>query len=71
MTVKEVTVSVGYTKNLGNYESLRLDASATAVLGEGEDPNEVYSTLWDKTSEEVMKSLADFEDDRKVKKGLK
>ena len=45
MELTELTVSIGRTYNLGNFESLRLDASARATVAEGEDPDNVRSTL--------------------------
>ncbi len=38
MRIKEITVSLGQTINLGNYESHRLDVSVTAELETGDDP---------------------------------
>ncbi len=46
MTFKEITVSVGRTINLGNFESLRVDMSATATV-DGDAPEEVEHNLTD------------------------
>jgi predicted proteasome-type protease len=45
-TINKLEVSVGYTANLGNYESLRLDVSESRNIAEGEDPQQVYKDLW-------------------------
>ena len=37
MYIREITVSVGRTVNLGNFESLRCDVSATATIAEGDE----------------------------------
>lgn len=34
MPIKEISVSVGRTVNIGNYESLRLDIGATATISD-------------------------------------
>ncbi len=41
----EVEARVGVTKNLGNYESVRLDYSARAVLSEEEKPGDTLTML--------------------------
>jgi hypothetical protein len=50
MTLKEISVSVGRTVNLGNFESLRVDVSATATvdysLGENEDDLREKMSAW-------------------------
>ena len=51
----KIHVSVGITKNLGNFESLRLEASKEedeAVLGE--DP---WGQLWKEVQDQVEKQL--------------
>jgi len=52
----KVWVSIGVTKNLGNYESFRLDAGAQSA---NEDPldDEVWNKLWAKVEAEIEKKL--------------
>jgi len=38
MKIRTIEARKSFTVNLGNFESLRLEASATADLGAGEDP---------------------------------
>ena len=55
MKVKTVTVSMGRTVNMGNYESARWDFSMEAEVDEGEDVEKVKKDLakvvneWDDT----------------------
>lgn len=44
--ITEVSVSYGLTKNLGNYESLRIDITLAAKVGNGEDVNEIWQQLF-------------------------
>lgn len=48
-----VWVSIGITKNLGNYESLRIDAGARVVVHDGENKEEVWGALWDEVDSQV------------------
>ncbi len=45
--IREITVSVGRTINLGNFESLRCDVSATATVDEGRTAEEVRQEIGD------------------------
>lgn len=45
MRIKEISVSIGRTHNLGNYESGRIDVSMKADVEQGESPDEVVSKL--------------------------
>ena len=49
--IKELTVTLGRTINLENYENFRIDVSETAILNDTDNENEVYK--------EVTKSLYD------------
>lgn len=56
----KVTVGLGYTLNLGNFQSLRIDLSITDNKREGENTNEaferVYSFVENKLAEKVRES---------------
>ena len=43
--VIEVSVRRGVTKNLGNYESARVDFEARATVGKEDNPDDVVSEL--------------------------
>lgn len=45
MRITAIHVGVSKTVNLGNFNSIRVEASLTAEPGEGEDPAEVKGML--------------------------
>lgn len=51
--LKEFTVGASHTINLGNYESLRVEASVTVVIQEGED----YGTLRENAQKDLRTLL--------------
>jgi methyl coenzyme M reductase subunit D len=61
----KVTVGLGYTLNLGNFQSLRIDLSITDNKREGENTNEafdrVYGFVEAKLSEKVREATAEIE----------
>jgi hypothetical protein len=61
----KVTVGLGYTLNLGNFQSLRIDLSVTDNKREGENTNEafdrVYSFVEAKLSEKVKEATSEIE----------
>lgn len=56
-----VGVSLGITRNLGNYNSLRIDAWASDPVKEGETKEEVYDRLWAVVDAELEEKLAEAE----------
>jgi len=50
-----IWVSIGITKNLGNYESFRIDAGARLVGDPSDDA--LWDQLWDKVEAEVEEKL--------------
>ncbi len=62
----KVTVGLGYTLNLGNFQSLRLDLSITDTKRDGENTNEaferVYKFVEDKLAEKVKEASSEIED---------
>ncbi len=61
----KVTVGLGYTLNLGNFQSLRIDLSVTDSKREGENTNDaferVYSFVEAKLAEKVRESAEEIE----------
>ena len=61
----KVTIGLGYTLNLGNFQSLRIDLSVTDSKREGENTNEafdrVYSFVEAKLSEKVKEATSEIE----------
>jgi hypothetical protein len=61
----KVNVGLGYTLNLGNFQSLRIDLSVTDSKREGETTNDaferVYSFVETKLAEKVREASAEIE----------
>jgi hypothetical protein len=59
----KVTVALGYTLNLGNFQSLRVDLGVEDSEREGENINEafdrVYSFVEEKLAEKVREASAE------------
>ncbi len=60
-----VKVALGYTLNLGNFQSLRIDLEVSDNKRDGENTNEaferVYSFVEDKLAEKVKEASAEIE----------
>jgi hypothetical protein len=61
----KVNVTLGYTLNLGNFQSLRLDLGVIDSKREGENVNDaferVYKFVEDKLAEKVKEASAEIE----------
>ena len=57
--IREISVAVGRTVNLGNFESLRIDVSATATVGAGDDAESLRSQLSDWLKVQCRRTLAE------------
>ena len=61
----KVKVGLGYTLNLGNFQSLRIDLEVIDNKREGENTNEaferVYSFVEEKLAEKVKEASAEIE----------
>ena len=58
MKIREVTYSRGATINTGNFNSVRVDVSATVVVEEGEDAETVYQRAKDFVMAKVQAEVA-------------
>lgn len=62
----KVNVTLGYTLNLGNFQSLRLDLGVVDSKREGETTNEamdrVYAFVEAKLTEKINEAKAELED---------
>lgn len=60
----KVSVTLGYTLNLGNFQSLRFDIGVVDARRDGENINEafdrVYNFVEDKLSEKVKEASAEI-----------
>lgn len=64
MSERKLSVSIGITKNLGNYESLRLDASDSKTFDDSvADPKDVYKELWDSVDEQMEEKIREANGD--------
>lgn len=59
MKPKEITVNYGVTKNMGNYESLRLDYSIKLELGEEEPVGESLFKVQKELRHKVQAGIAE------------
>jgi hypothetical protein len=61
----KVTVTLGYTLNLGNFQSLRIDIGITDSRREGETINDATERVYDfveaKVAEKVAEATAEIE----------
>ena len=55
MKVKEISATFAFTKNLGNYQSLRAEASITVEVEEGENVLAVYEEAFLTVKQQVAK----------------
>ena len=56
----EIWASIGITKNLGNYESLRLDAGAKVLASSLED-SDAWNKLWSSLDEQIEAKLRELD----------
>ena len=60
----KVNVTVGYTLNLGNFQSLRLDLGVVDSKRDGENTNEaferVYKFVEDKLTEKIQEAKSEI-----------
>lgn len=55
--VKQISVGATYTKNLGNYQSLKVEANIVMELHDGDDPSAAYEDAWARVQEQVRIGL--------------
>ena len=56
----ELWASIGITKNLGNYESLRLDAGAR-VTAQSENDEKAWESLWSTIDSQIEAKLRELD----------
>lgn len=56
--ITEVKLNFGYTRNMGNYESMRVDVEFKSEVGENENPLNVTSELERMAKAEVRRIIA-------------
>lgn len=63
VNVKEIQVGYTYTKNLGNYENVKVDADVTITVEPGEDLEELYDKAYESMKKQVKIGLNKFKED--------
>ena len=58
----EIWASLGITKNLGNYESLRLDAGARTQASSLDD-QEAWAKLWESIDSQIEAKLQELDNE--------
>jgi hypothetical protein len=57
LKIKQTTVKFGFTKNLGNFESMRVDVEFSADLGDSDDARQVVADLENLAKAEVRRII--------------
>lgn len=71
MKVKEVTVSVGITKQLQKeFEFIRLDMSSTLEVSLDEDSKDVYAKAWEEVETQLANKLRELHGKEPINKPL-
>jgi hypothetical protein len=65
MQIKEISVEASFTKNLGNYQSVKISAGSTASISENDNAKECYQKLWDMCGDQVNEQLKLFDNKKK------
>lgn len=63
MEVKEISVGFTYTKNLGNYENVKVDANVTIAVKPGQDVDELYDQAYDSMKKQIKNGLNKFKEE--------
>lgn len=64
MNVKEITVGYTYTKNLGNFENVKVDAAVTISVEPGQDVDALYDKAYESMKKQVKNGLNKFTEAR-------
>lgn len=59
MEVRTLSVTTSLTVNVGNYQSVKVQAGIEAELAPGDDEQECWKQLWDKVDEQAVEHAAD------------
>ncbi|WP_431811595.1 hypothetical protein [Lysinibacillus sp. FW12] len=60
MNAKEITVGYTYTKNLGNFENVKVDAAVTISVEPGQDIDALYDKAYESMKKQVKNGLNKF-----------
>lgn len=59
----KVTVGLGYTLNLGNFQSLRIDVSVSDSKREGENTNDAFERVYKFVEEKLAEKVKESQDE--------
>jgi len=63
MTIQDsVHYSLSITKNLGNFNSLKIECGYGKSISEQDDPDTVFEAVWQKVNDELEKRLTEAEE---------
>lgn len=65
MKVKEITVAMGRTYNMGDYESYRIDGAVTVALDPDESPAEAAEKAFPILREQMRATYKEFKPPRR------
>lgn len=64
MIPKEITVGFTYTKNLGNFENVKVDAAVTISVEPEQDIDALYDKAYESMKKQVKNGLNKFSEGR-------
>lgn len=67
MKIRSVTVGMGRTYNMGNFESYRIDGSITVDLDDGETPEEAREAAFPILRQQMIATYKEFKPPRRDK----
>ena len=59
----KITVTLGYTLNLGNFQSLRVDLGVVDSRRDGENINEAFERVYNFVEEKLAQKVAEAKDE--------
>lgn len=59
----KITVTLGYTLNLGNFQSLRVDLGITDSRRDGENITEAFERVYSFVEEKLAEKVAEAKDE--------
>lgn len=69
-TLTEVSGSVGFTINLGNYESLRVDVGEKRQVNEGTTVEEAYAELRESLEKQIKTLVEESKEIKNMKEDI-
>jgi hypothetical protein len=69
MKIKTVSVNYSLTYNLGNYNSIKVEAGAEAELEKGETKEEIYDRLFEDLKTQVTQKVTEVKEHVNKKRG--